>query len=125
MRRWRLRLEPGDFSGCRTYRHVLEVLYGRWRAGRASASGGTDPHYVTDIPVLLRIFPEAKVLHIYRDGRDVALSWVGPQVGPGNVFGAATAWRRLVRTGRRDEGSWSRSYREICFEDSWRGPRTP
>ena len=51
----------------------------------------------------------------------MALSWVGRRFGRTNVFGAATAWRRLVRTGRRDEGSWSRSYRRSA-SSSWRGP---
>ena len=84
--------------------------------------GDKTPHYVADIPVLLRIFPDAKVLHIYRDGRDVALSWLGTEFGPTNVFGAATTWRRLVASGRRDGASRPGSYLEVRYEELLEAP---
>jgi hypothetical protein len=44
--------------------------------------GDKTPNYVLEIPTLLEIFPRAKVIHIYRDGRDVALSWRAIPLGP-------------------------------------------
>jgi hypothetical protein len=54
---------------------------------------------VTKIPLLLDIFPGAKILHIYRDGRDVAVSWLRIRFGPRNLFSAATAWKNMVGAG--------------------------
>ena len=64
----------------------LAALHGK------SLGGEKTPDYVRSLPLLHRLFPEAKVLHIVRDGRDVALSaleWARPGKGPGRF----TLWR--------------------------------
>lgn len=47
--------------------------------------------YVLSIAVLAHVFPEARFVHIIRDGRDVALSWLdtGWDFGPETVEEAA------------------------------------
>jgi hypothetical protein len=72
---------------------------------------------VTEIPTLIEIFPSCKIIHIYRDGRDVALSYMKVWFGPGNVFSAASAWKRMVTKGRSDgaEAGPDR-YMEIRYE---------
>ncbi len=63
--------------------------------------GDKTPQYVRAIPTLAEIFPEARFIHIIRDGRDVALSLIRERFGPGNVYTAAGLWRETIEAGRR------------------------
>jgi hypothetical protein len=59
----------------------------------------------------------AKFIHIIRDGRDVALSWVPSWFGPATIAEAAEQWKCHVEGNRR----WGRAhpdrYLEIRYED--------
>jgi hypothetical protein len=59
------------------------------------------PNHVLYMPLLADTFPEAKFIHIVRDGRDVALSWTEAEFGPRTTGAAALAWRRRVLHGER------------------------
>ena len=53
------------------YRYLFEWLRGRFgRRVWVERSGGS----LMSLPRLRRLFPEARVVHVYRDGRDTALS---------------------------------------------------
>jgi hypothetical protein len=81
----------------------------------------------TNIPHLLRIkedFPEARIVHIIRDGRDVALSldkrgWSRPLPWDRNrsLLVAGLYWEWIVRKGRRLGASLHPNYIEIKYED--------
>ncbi|MDE5117369.1 MAG: sulfotransferase, partial [Trichodesmium sp. St2_bin2_1] len=60
--------------------------------------GDKTPRYIFDIPWLAEAFPQAKFIHIIRDGRDVASSlikagWVN------NFVKAAYYWQKKVEAG--------------------------
>jgi hypothetical protein len=115
--RWELDLDPEAFAGCRSFAGMVDLLYGEFaRADGASRWGDKTPPYLMEMPVLAGLFPEARFVHIHRDGRDVARSWVRMKFGPNNVFSAATAWRRWVTKGRRDGSSLGGRYKEVRFE---------
>ncbi|MFN0177995.1 MAG: sulfotransferase family protein [Gemmatimonadales bacterium] len=101
VRAWGLELRPGDFAGCRTYAELVARLYGACaaRAGKPRW-GDKTPEYVLDVPALRRLFPDCRVIHIHRDGRDVWRSWRAIAVGPANVYAAATRWDRFVTAGQ-------------------------
>jgi hypothetical protein len=65
-----------------------------------SRYGDKTPAYVQHIRSLAGIFPEARFVHIIRDGRDVATSLAEVQWGPGDVLEAALQWRERVARGR-------------------------
>jgi len=100
VRAWRLELAPSDFVDCRTYADLVTRLY-RACASRAGKPrwGDKTPEYVLDIPLLRQVFPGCRVLHIYRDGRDVWRSWRTVAVGPANACAAAVRWVRFVTAG--------------------------
>ena len=59
----------------------------------------------------------SKVIHIVRDGRDVACSWIETWHGPQNVVSAAMKWKKHVESKR----SWGEAnpalYLEIKYEE--------
>ena len=64
--------------------------------------GWKDPEDCDNIPVLAELFPEARFVHIVRDGRDMALSMLKMDWGPTNTYALARYWKRCVETARRD-----------------------
>lgn len=122
-RRWKLPEEelraalleqPYDYADA--VRRVF-ALYAR-RQGKPRYGDKTAVH-VLSIAVLARLFPEARFVHIIRDGRDVALSWLdtGWDFGPETVEEAALYWRYHVGRGRRAGQQLGHSrYTEVTYE---------
>ncbi|MCA9200910.1 MAG: sulfotransferase, partial [Planctomycetales bacterium] len=55
--------------------HLLDGLYRiRIQSYDAQRWGDKGPAYVTNIPALNRIFPDAQFIHLVRDGRDSTIS---------------------------------------------------
>jgi hypothetical protein len=86
----------------------------------------------TNIPHLLRIkkdFPSARVVHIIRDGRDVALSldkrgWSRPLPWERDkgLLAAGLYWEWIVRKGRTLGSMLQPDYLEVRYEDLVRQP---
>lgn len=117
-KRWRLELTEDKFAGCRTYRDILCILYSEWAARENKPRwGDKTPQHLTEMPTLLRVFPEARIIHIVRDGRDVALSWLRQDYDPANLWMAAVLWRDWVGAARLVGRSLSsETYLEIRYE---------
>lgn len=76
------------------------------------------PMHVLHLRRLARMFPEARFVHLVRDGRDVALSYRSVAWGPSTVEDAALLWRRRVGAGRRAGRRLGPGrYREVRYED--------
>lgn len=78
------------------------------------------PYYVLHIPKLLEWWPDAQVIHIVRDGRDVALSMFARRhdFGIYNTYLAAKQWEQYVTTGRAlGQRVPERKYLELRYED--------
>jgi hypothetical protein len=88
----------------RTYpalaRHILRVTA---TAHGKSGWGNKKPSYALDLAEVARIFPEARFVHIVRDGRDVALSMrrATDNLFEQNWYFAARDWRVHVLEARR------------------------
>ena len=76
---------------------ALEALMRAWleQCGK-SRWGEKTPQHTLTWPDLLAGFPNAKVIGIVRDGRDVAVSWKQTPFGPKTAFQLATQWARYV-----------------------------
>lgn len=78
-----------------TYRGVLDAIFVALANHQGMKHwGDKTPEYVHHLPVLGELFPEAKFIHLVRDGRDVALSMFNTYWGPKNVYMAAQKWNR-------------------------------
>jgi hypothetical protein len=82
-----------------------------------SRLGYKDPWQVTHLPLLADLFPNARFIHVIRDGRDTALSLKNQVWGPNNLYTAALYWRNTVRKAQQDGQVLSDRYCEIRFED--------
>jgi hypothetical protein len=97
------------------YVRALLALYAR-RQGKARY-GDKTPNSVRTLPGLAEMFPEARFLHLIRDARDVARSYLDASFGPSSAVDAALAWRRDVGGGRAAGRILGPArYREITYE---------
>lgn len=88
------------------------------------------PEHLLYLQRIKRTIPEALIIHIIRDGRDVALSlekqgWIKPFAWDrGKTLEvAALYWDWIVRKGRKDGRSLGSDYIEVCYEKLVRDPR--
>jgi hypothetical protein len=82
------------------YRDLIEAAYRAYASARKKEVwGDKTPRYVLDIPLLADLFPEARFIHVVRDGRNVALSYADVPFGPKTVARAADRWKTRVRAG--------------------------
>ena len=80
--------------------------------------GDKTPRYVENIRELAELFPDARFIHLIRDGRDVALSYADVPFGPKNVAKAAELWADRVARGLRGGRNLERGrYIEIMYSD--------
>jgi hypothetical protein len=101
-------LNPGD-----AIRAFFE-LYAE-REGK-SRWGDKTPGYVREMHRIESVLPEARFIHLIRDGRDVALSVLGMNWGPSTVPEAAFRWKkRILRA--REQVPRIDHYVEVRYED--------
>lgn len=84
----------------------------------------TTPEHLLYIPAIKKAFPDALILHIIRDGRDVALSmdklhWLTPFPWDKerSLMIHGLYWEWIVGNGRKGGRSFSGDYMELRFED--------
>jgi hypothetical protein len=102
-----------------TTRSIASVLFARYAAGKGKPRwGDKTPRYRYFIPQLHRVFPDAKFIHVLRDGRDTALSaWRAP-FGPKTWAAAVYDWRDSVRSAWNGQRCLPReSLLEVRYED--------
>ena len=111
-----------------TYAQFVSSLYAEFGARRGKPlAGEKTPDYVRYLPLLGRLFPWARFIHLIRDGRDVALSavqWARPHKGPGRfamweeepVAVCALWWRWQVSAGRSNGIELGPLYHEVRYE---------
>jgi hypothetical protein len=116
---WDLSLDPADFVQDRSYASVVRRIFEAWAKKEEKPRwGDKTPQYVMEMPVLLDLFPDCRFIHIIRDGRDVALSWLPLSFGPTNIFTAAERWCHFVSTGQRiGRALPAGTYLEIRYEN--------
>jgi LPS sulfotransferase NodH len=106
VREWHLEGRPPrreGRSGAEAYRAALEAPYLAYAQQHGKPGwGDKTPYYVEHLAEVRRVFPEARIVNLVRDGRDVALSLLRVPFGPANVWAGAHQWRDAVRAVDRD-----------------------
>lgn len=78
--------------------------------------GDKTPGYVKEMRLIARVLPEARFIHIIRDGRDVALSVIPMSWGPDDVTRAAEVWKERIERARA-QTPYVPHYLEVHYED--------
>ncbi|HEX5849352.1 MAG TPA: sulfotransferase, partial [Rubrobacter sp.] len=104
-------IEPFDLGeALRAFYGVYAERFGKPRWGDKT------PNYVHRMLLIHGLLPEARFVHIIRDGRDVALSTKDLWFGPDSVEEAARRWQALIGEARRQSKDLPH-YLEVRYED--------
>lgn len=106
------RIQPFNISeGYRAFYRLYAARYGKPRWGDKT------PIYCRHMNAIRRVLPEARFVHIIRDGRDAALSLRRMWFSPGwDIETQASYWRDCVRAARR-AGLGRDDYMEVRYEE--------
>ncbi|MEE2711619.1 MAG: sulfotransferase [Planctomycetota bacterium] len=100
---WGLPASPADAKLDDGYRGLLEWIVGRYgdSVGKHESTVWVDhtPNNLERGRALLSVFPEARFVHIVRDGRAVAASVLPLDWGPNTIREAATWWASKLAFG--------------------------
>jgi hypothetical protein len=101
------------------YVEAITAVYEAYAESKGKTRwGDKTPRYVVDISLLARLFPDARFIHLLRDGRNVALSYVDVEFGPKSIARAAAVWLERVGKGCASGRALSPGrYIEIRYED--------
>jgi hypothetical protein len=113
--------ERMDDDGATSARRALRAFYSLYAEGQGKPRwGDKTPDYLLTMNRVSRALPEARFVHLVRDGRDVALSrrrWrerAGAEDRPVDAW--ASQWRRWITAGR-EQAEKVDHYLEIRYED--------
>jgi sulfotransferase family protein/glycosyl transferase family 1 len=106
------------------YAELIRRIYACFAHSRGKARyGDKTPGYTRDIGLLSHLLPEARFIHIIRDGRDVATSLQQVAWGVKNTYDAARSWARHVGEGMAaGQRLGPHRYMEIRYEELVRAP---
>lgn len=111
------------FKNCVDY-SIAGVFEGLLRhdtkAKKFDVLGDKSPSYILHIPLLKKLFPEAKIIHIIRDVRDYCLS-INKAWGK-NMLRAAQRWSDNVIQAKKDALKFEDDYFELKYEELLENP---
>ena len=112
--RWGALEAKGELNGPAAVREFFAIYQDKH--GSPPRYGDKTPGYVKHMREIQLYLPEARFIHLIRDGRDVALSILKQSFGPETVEAAAERWRSRVLRGR-SQAPYLGYYLEVKFED--------
>jgi hypothetical protein len=106
---------PGDALRCFFQLYAESRGKPRW--------GDKTPNYAKRIRMIHRLLPEARFVHLIRDGRAWARSILGLWIGPDTIEGCAREWVAVIDKARRQAAQLPAGrYLELRYEDLVREP---
>ena len=123
-------IEPRIMAECRNGGDFLRILMEQMcRKQGVQRWAETTPEHLLYMRRIKETIPDALVIHVIRDGRDVALSWEKlsqirrlPWDRRRPAMAAGIYWEWIVNKGRQAGRTLGGDYMEVCYEDLVRKP---
>lgn len=114
-----------NYHSCQDLLSLMQIVYSMYSEKHHKAIwADKTPSFFRMVPELSRLFPEAKFIHIIRDGRDLYLSWRKIDPGKSNIAVCALEWCHKVCTAQKDLLKFRNSnHLEIRYEDLVQDPK--
>lgn len=124
-------IEPKILEECRNAGDFLRILMETIARKQGVARWAEcTPLHLLYLPLIKKLFPDALIVHIIRDGRDVAVSldrigWIKPFSWDRKRKSLAPAifWKWIVSKGRKYGRAMGGDYLEVHYEDVVEKPR--
>jgi len=103
-------------------REFLDKVYAKVSINHPNASHILDknPMYSFSVELIHELLPNARFIHLIRDGRDVAVSMLAARrnigYGPSSFINSVVTWNKYVLAARHAK-SYENQYLEIRYED--------
>lgn len=106
-----------------SYSGVMEAIYTFFAKQRKRPRWGDKmATFKRVMPTMLELFPDAKIIYLIRDGRDVAASLLPLSFGPNTAYVAAKKWKNSVQDGLKFAKSHPDQVYTIRYEDLTEDP---
>ena len=103
--------EPRDLAG------AIEAFFVAYAKAHGKPRwGDKTPGYSIDMPLIAGLFPDARFVHLIRDGRNVALSLMEVPRPPRSFAEAAQVWKHRIDIARRDTATLGDAVLEVRYE---------
>lgn len=111
-------ISQDDFHG------IVDGILSTWTQAQGKQRWGEKtPAHLFYWREILRAFPKMQVLHIIRDGRDVALSWKKARFGPKHMYPLAQKWQQHLETAAALKAELNEnSFLDVRYEELLREP---
>jgi len=121
---WGLRINKSDIclKASNSYSEIINKIINQY--GKEVNKSNFDlwinhtPENIRYIDTLMKLFPDAKFIHLVRDGRAVYNSWLSTDWGPNTAIKAAHSWLESISFGLAAESFLGESLiKRIRYED--------
>lgn len=102
-----------------SYTDLLSAIFTEYAKQQGKKRwGDKTPSYVEWLDILWNLFPDCRIIHLVRDGRDVAISLRTIEWGSNHIPRMAEDWRWKVTLGRKIGSVLGKEhYLEVHYED--------
>jgi hypothetical protein len=106
-------IQRDDFHG------IVEALMRTWAASQGKSHWGEKtPQHTLCWRAISAGFPRLQVIHLVRDGRDVALSYRAAHFGPKHVYPLARRWRNYLAAAEEAQANLGdQAFLQVRYED--------
>jgi hypothetical protein len=98
-------------------RTLCDTVFGEFAHGGEGHVAERTPWHVLHLPLIAEVYPDARFVHIVRDGRDAVRSLVAQPWGPATVAEAAVEWRDCVEAGLAAASGLGERLLEVRYEE--------
>ena len=114
-----------SWEDCTTIGEITGTVFQQYSQTRhKSRWGDKRPYYIRYIPQLLKLYPDARIIHVIRNGHDCIASLKRMPWWNKNSIHSMLNWRHSIRMGVKAAGAFKDQFLEVRYEDIVRHPET-